>query len=232
LKAGKLEKGGKGLWLSCLVAGTILLLAGSGIRVPAIGLALTGIACFWRCRKPRRIRSLVKFMIPILIFLCAYGLLLYLSPQPDSPASHPTHPMANVAHLFLRSVGLLFAMFALEEALHPVALRVRAGGFKGNKMALMVGLSYQLVPVFLHSLEGVSLSQRADSSLWWLRPSRLMRAASSMFLLSYRLSEEMALALSLRLGQRGPSETSWLGDLSPGPQPATGPASAEKAIEP
>ena len=73
----------------------------------------------------------------------------------------------------------------------------------------MLGLSYQLVPVFLQSLEGVALAQRTDSRLWWLRPSGLVRAASSVFLLSHRLSEELALALSLRLRHSGgTSETS------------------------
>ena len=78
----------------------------------------------------------------------------------------------------------------------------------------MLGLSYQMVPVFLQSVEGVSLAQRACSSLWWLRPSCLMRAAASVFLLSHRLSEEMALALALRLRHGGPSRTKWPGDLS------------------
>ena len=89
------------------------------------------------------------------------------------------------------SVGMIFAVFSLEEALRPLALRAREGGFSGGRMVLMLGLSYQLVPVFLQSLEGVALAQRAGANLWWLRPSRLTRAASSVFLLSHRLSEEL-----------------------------------------
>ncbi len=72
-------------------------------------------------------------------------------------------------------------------------------------MTLMLGLAYQLVPVFLQSLEGIALSQRACSRLWWLRPSCLLRAVSSLFLLSQRFSEEMALSLSLRIRREGPA---------------------------
>jgi energy-coupling factor transporter transmembrane protein EcfT len=129
--------------------------------------------------------------------------------------------LGRVALLFLRSTGLIFAVFALEEALRPLALRARAGGLKAGRMALMLGLSYQLVPVFLQSLEGVVLAQRARSNLWWLRPSHLMRATSSVLLMSHRLSEEMALALSLRLGRDGGAqEKNWLNELSGDPRPA------------
>lgn len=202
-RARRPELPGKGLWFLCLGFGTILLVTGRQIWVPGIGLVLTGTAFFWRLREPGRVRSLVKWMIPVLVFLCAYGLLLHLTSPADASAPLSARPLGRVAHLFLRSVGMLFAMFALEEALRPLALRARAGGVSGGRMALMLGLSYQLVPVFLQSLEGVALAQRADSRLWWLRPSRLVRAASSVFLLSHRLSEELALALSLRLRHSG-----------------------------
>lgn len=224
-KAGRrAETAGKGLWFLCLGVGTILLLAGRDIRVPAIGLVLTGTAFFWRLRDPGRIRSLVKWMIPVLVFLCAYGVLLHLTSPADASAPLSARPLGRVAHLFLRSVGMLFAMFALEEALRPLALRARAGGVSGGRMALMLGLSYQLVPVFLQSLEGVALAQRAYSRLWWLRPSRLARACSSIFLLSHRLSEEMALALSLRLRHEGPSGATDIQALSSGPKASVGPA--------
>ena len=206
----------KGLRLLCLGIGTILLLAGGEIRVPGIGLALTATAFFWGLRDPRRLRSLLKWMIPVLVFLGAYGLLLCLAGPASPPGSASEHPLWRVVHLFLRSVGMIFAVFALEEALRPLALRARAGGPSGGRTALMLGLSYQLVPVFLQSLEGVSLAQRTGSRLWWLRPSCLMRAASSVFLLSHRLSEEMALALALRLRNGGPSEKKWLRDPSSG----------------
>lgn len=207
-RARRTERVGKGLWCLCLGLGTILLVAGTQIWGPGIGLALTATAFFWRLSAPGRIRSLVKWMIPVLVFLCAYGLLLHLTSPAEASAPLSAHPLWRVAHLFLRSMGMIFAMFALEEALRPLALRARAGGFKGGRMALMLGLSYQLIPVFLQSLEGVALAQRADTGFWWLRPSRLVRAASSVFLLSHRLSEELALALSLRLRQGGgPSET-------------------------
>jgi energy-coupling factor transporter transmembrane protein EcfT len=208
---------GRGLWLLCLASGTILLVAGREIWVPGMGLALTAAAFFWRLRDPGRIRSLLKWMIPVLVFLCAYGLLLYLTTPAPYPTSLSAHPLGRVAHLFLRSVGMIFAVFALEEALRPLAVRARAGGSRGGRMALMLGLSYQLVPVFLQSLEGVALSQRACSRLWWLKPSGLMRACSSLFLLSHRLSEEMALALSLRLRHEGPSGTTDLQGISSGP---------------
>jgi len=204
----RFEAAGKTLWCLCLMVGTLLLLAGRDLWVPGTGLALTAAAFFWRLREPKRLRSLLKWTMPVLVFLGAYGLLLYLTaPAGPSPTPLSAHPLLKVAHLFLRSVGLIFAMFALEEALLPLALRARAGGFSGGRMALMLGLSYQLVPVFLESLEGVALAQRAGANLWWLRPTRLIRAASSVFLLSYRLSEELALALSLRLRQGGTSET-------------------------
>jgi len=213
---------GKGLWFLCLGFGTILLVTGRQIWVPAIGLALTATAFFWRLRDPGRIRSLLKWMIPVLVFLGAYGLLLYLIEPAPYPASPSTHPLARVAHIFLRSVGMIFAVFALEEALRPLAVRARAGGSRGGRMALMLGLSYQLVPVFLQSLEGVALSQRACSRLWWLKPSGLMRACSSLFLLSHRLSEEMALALSLRMRHEGPSGTTGLQGISSGPTASAG----------
>jgi energy-coupling factor transporter transmembrane protein EcfT len=215
---------GKGLWFLCLGFGTILLVAGRQIWVPGIGLALTATAFFWRLRDPGRIRSLLKWMIPVLVFLSAYGLLLYLTEPAPYPASPSAHPLGRVAHLFLRSVGMIFAVFALEEALRPLAVRARAGGSRGGRMALMLGLSYQLVPVFLQSLEGVALSQRACSRLWWLKPSGLMRACSSLFLLAHRLSEEMALALSLRLRHGGPSETGWAQELSSGTHATNNPA--------
>ena len=202
------EMAGRGLWFLCLGCGTILLVAGRQIWVPGIGLALTATAFFWRLRDPGRIRSLLKWMIPVLVFLCAYGLLLHLTSPAEASAPLSAHPLGRMAHLFLRSMGMIFAMFALEEALRPLALRAREGGVNGGRMALMLGLSYQLVPVFLQSLEGVALAQRTYSRLWWLRPSRLVRAASSVFLLSHRLSEELALALSLRLRHgSGTSET-------------------------
>lgn len=198
----------KGLWFLFLGFGTTLLVAGRQIWVPGIGLALTATAFFWRLRDPGRIRSLLKWMIPVLVFLCAYGLLLHLTSPAEASAPLSARPLGRVAHLFLRSMGMIFAMFALEEALRPLALRARAGGVNDGQMALMLGLSYQLVPVFLQSLEGVALAQRTYSRLWWLRPSGLVRAASSVFLLSHRLSEELALALSLRLRHGGgPSET-------------------------
>jgi energy-coupling factor transporter transmembrane protein EcfT len=206
-RAAWTETAGKALWFLCLGIGTILLLAGRDLRVPGIGLALTATAFFWRLSEPRRLRSLVKWMIPVLVFLGAYGVLLYLSSPTGSPPSPSAHPLVKVAHLFLRSVGMIFAVFALEEALRPLAIRARAGGLSSGRVALMLGLSYQLVPVFLQSLEGVALAQRAGAALWWLRPSCLMRAASSVFLLSHRLSEELALALSLRLRHGGTSET-------------------------
>jgi energy-coupling factor transporter transmembrane protein EcfT len=146
-------------------------------------------------------------MIPVLVFLGAYGLLLYLTGSAGTSGPPSARLVERVTHLFLRSVGMIFAVFALEEALRPLAVRARAGGFRGGRMALMLGLSYQLVPVFLESLEGIALSQRASSRLWWLRPAHLTRACSSMFLLSHRLSEEMALALSLRLRHEGPEGT-------------------------
>jgi energy-coupling factor transporter transmembrane protein EcfT len=220
---------GKGIWFLCLGFGTILLVAGKQLWVPGIGLALTATAFFWRLSDPKRIRSLVKWMIPVLVFLCAYGLLLHLTSPAQPSAPFSAHPLTRVAHLFLRSMGMIFAMFALEEALRPVALRARAGGFKGGRMALMLGLSYQLIPVFLQSLEGVALAQRADAGLWWLRPSSLMRAASSVFLLSHRLSEELALALSLRLRHAGrASEKNWLHDLSGDPRPARSPTEEDR----
>lgn len=197
------ERLGKGLWLLCLGFGTILLVAGRQIWVPGIGLVLTAMAFFWRLRDPGRIRSLLKWMIPVLVFLCGYGLLLHLTSPAEVSAPLSARPLGRMAHLFFRSMGMIFAMFALEEALRPLALRARAGGFSGGRMALMLGLSYQLLPVFLQSLEGVALAQRACCRLWWLRPSGLVRAASSVFLLSHRLSEELALALSLRLRQGG-----------------------------
>jgi len=228
VKTDLTKKIGRGLWLLCLVTGTALLVAGHDTLVPGIGLALTATAFLWRLRDPGRIRSLLKWMIPVLVFLGAYGLLLYLAvpaPYPASPSC--THPLGRVAHLFLRSVGMIFAVFAIEEALRPLALRARAGGSRGGRMALMLGLSYQLVPVFLQSLEGVALSQRACSRLWWLKPSGLMRACSSLFLLSHRLSEEMALALSLRLRHKGPSGTTGLQGISSGPTGPVGPAKQE-----
>jgi energy-coupling factor transporter transmembrane protein EcfT len=198
-KTGRTETAGKAAWFLCLGLGTILLLAGTDLWVPGVGLALTCTAFFWRLGEPGRLRSLVKWTMPVLVFLGAYGLLLYFSSPTGSPPSPSAHPSVKVAYLFLRSVGMIFAMFALEEALRPVALRARAGGFRGGRMALMLGLSYQLVPVFLQSLEGITLAQRTGATLWWIRPSCLIRAASSLFLLSHRLSEELALALSLRL---------------------------------
>lgn len=197
------QMAGKGLGFLCLGSGTILLVAGGQVWVPGIGLALTATAFFWRLSDPRRIRSLVKWVIPVLVFLCAYGLLLHLASPAEASPPIFTHPLGGVAHLLLRSVGMIFAMFALEEALRPLALRARAGGVNGGRIALMLGLSYQLVPVFVQSLEGVALAQRSYSRLWWLRPSGLVRAASSVFLLSHRLSEELALALSLRLRHSG-----------------------------
>jgi energy-coupling factor transporter transmembrane protein EcfT len=190
---------GKGLWFLCLGLGTILLVAGRQLWVPGIGLALTAAAFFWRLRDPGRIRSLLKWMIPVLAFLCGYGLLLQFTSPAEASTPFSASPLGRVAHLFLRSVGMIFAVFALEEALRPLALRARAGNPRGGRMALMLGLSYQLVPVFLQSLEGVALAQRAGARFWWLRPSCLARAASSLFLLSHRLSEDLALALSLRL---------------------------------
>jgi hypothetical protein len=221
------ERAEKGLWLLCLGCGTLLLLAGRQIWVPALGLTLTATAFFWRLRDPGRIRSLLKWMIPVLAFLSAYGLLLYLTEPAPYAAPPSAHPLGRMAHLFLRSVGMIFAVFALEEALRPLAVRARAGGSKGGRMALMLGLSYQLVPVFLQSLEGVALSQRACSRLWWLKPSGLMRACSSLFLLSHRLSEEMALALSLRLRHEGPSGTTGLQGVSSGPTGSAGLAKEE-----
>jgi energy-coupling factor transporter transmembrane protein EcfT len=206
-EAGRANSLEKGLWFLCLGVGFILLLGGGRLWVPGIGLALTATAFFWRLREPRRLGTLLKWMIPVLVFLCAYGLLLYLAAPAGSPApSSSSLPLNRVAHLFLRSVGMIFAVFSLEEALRPLALRARAGEFSGGRVALMLGLSYQLVPVFLQSLEGVALAQRAGSNLWWLNPSRLTRAASSIFMLSYRLSEELALALSLRLRHGGTPE--------------------------
>jgi energy-coupling factor transporter transmembrane protein EcfT len=212
----------RGLWFLCLGLGTILLVAGRQIWVPGLGLALTATAFFWRLRDPRRIRSLLKWMIPVLAFLSAYGLLLYLTEPAPYPTSPSAHPLGRVAHLFLRSVGMIFAVFALEEALRPLAVRARSGGSRGGRMALMLGLSYQLVPVFLQALEGIALSQRACSRLWWLKPSGLMRAFSSLFLLSHRLSEEMALALALRLRNEGPSGTMGLQGISSGPAHSVG----------
>lgn len=206
MKAKRVESMVRGIRFFCLFTGTVLLLTGDGIRAPAIGFALTGTACFWPRRAPGTIRSVVKFLVPILVFLALYGLLLYAYAPAGSPEATAAHPLSTVAHLFLRSVGLLLAMFALEEALRPLAVRARARGFKGKRMALMLSLSYQLVPIFRQSLEGVCLSQRSVSRLWWLRPSRLLRAASSVLLLSHRLSEELALALSLRLRQEGDSQ--------------------------
>lgn len=202
------EKVGTGLWILGLGTGTILLVAGGSIRFPAIGLALTAAAFFSRRPDRRRIRSLLTWMTPVLAFLVAYALLLYVT-VPTAPASSPSpHPLERMPHLLLRSVGMVFAVFALEEALRPLALRARPGRIKGGRMSLMLGLSYQLIPVFRNSLEGVLLAQRARSNYWWARPSSLMRACSSLLLLSHRLSEELALALSLRLRQHGSSAKS------------------------
>ena len=207
-KGSAADRVNKGLWFLCLGTGTILLVAGRQLWVPGIGLALTATAFFWRLSDPKRIRSLVKWMIPVLVFLAGYGLLLHFASPAEASAPFHAQPVGRVTHLFLRSMGMIFAMFALEEALRPLALRARAGGLKGGRMALMLGLSYQLVPVFLQSLEGVALAQRTDTGFWWLRPARLLRAASSVFLLSHKLSEELALALSLRLRHSaGPSDT-------------------------
>lgn len=204
----RIEAAGRALWYLCLTTGTLMLLAGRGLWVPGAGLALTATAFFWRLREPRRLRSLAKWMMPVLAFLSGYGLLLYLTaPAGSSPPSPFGHPLLKVFHLLLRSVGLIFAMFAVEEALLPLAVRARAGGLSGGRTSLMLGLSYQLVPVFLESLEGVALAQRTGARFWWLRPARLTRAASSVFLLSHRLSEELALALSLRLRRGGTPET-------------------------
>ncbi len=187
------------LWILWLGVGTILLLAGRELWIPAIGFVLTGTAFFGRLSEPRKIRSLIKWMIPVLLFLGAYGLVLSV-PEPSSVAARGSaYVPGRVAHLFFRSVGLLFVVFSLEEAFRPLAARARGGAMSGGRTALMLGLSYQLVPVFLQSLEGVALAQRACSRFWWARPSGLFRACSSLFLLSHRLSEEMALALSLRL---------------------------------
>jgi hypothetical protein len=199
---------GNGLWISCLGIGTILLLAGRDSWLPAVGFALTGTAFFWRLHDPRRVRSLLKWMIPVLVFLAAYWLLLCFAVPATPPASSFAHSFGRVMPLFFRSVGMLFAVFSLEEALHPLAVRARAGGLSGGRMSLMLGMSYQLVPIFLQSLEGVALSQRVSSRFWWARPSGLMRACSSLFLLSHRLSEEMTLALSLRLRREVPSTSS------------------------
>lgn len=218
---------GKGLRLLCLGIGTIFLVAGGEIRVPTVGVALTATAFFWGLRNPRKFRSLLKWILPVLIFVGAYGLLLYVTPPTAPTVCASEHPLARATHLLLRSVGMIFAVFALEESLRPLALRARAGGFRGGRMALMLGLSYQLVLVFLQSLEGVSLSQRAGSRLWWLRPSPLMRAASSVLALSHRLSEELALALSLRLRRGGPGEVKWLRDLSSGSRSFTTQANRE-----
>ena len=205
-EAGRwIEAGGKGLWSLCLGVGTILLLAGKDLPTPGIGLALTGTAFFWRVRGAGRIRAILKWMIPIFIFLAAYGLILHLTSSADASAPFSARPPGRMAHIFLRSMRMLFALFALEEVLRPLALRARTGGSTGGRMTLMLGLAYQLVPVFLQSLEGIALSQRACSRLWWLRPSCLLRAVSSLFLLSQRFSEEMALSLSLRIRREGPA---------------------------
>jgi energy-coupling factor transporter transmembrane protein EcfT len=204
--SGRKEKARRGLWFLCLGVGTILLVAGRQIWIPGIGLALAATAFFRRLPEPRRVRALLKWMIPVLVFLGGYALLLYLTTPTDSQASPFHHPLERVAHLFLRSVGMIFAVFALEDALRPLALRARAGAPTGGRMALMLGLSYQLVPVFFESLEGVALAQRAQSRLWWARPGGILRASSSLFLLSHSLSEELALALSLRLRTPGTRE--------------------------
>lgn len=200
----RIETARKAVWALCLALGTILLLAGRGLQVPAIGVALTGTAFFWRVRRPGRIRALLKWLIPILMFLTAYGLVLHFTTPADASTPFSGRSPGRMAHLLLRSVGMLFAVFALEEALRPLARRARTGKRPAGRMTLMLGLAYQMVPVFLQSLEGVALAQRSTSRLWWLRPSRLLRAVSSLFLLSHRLSEEMALSLSLRAGRQGP----------------------------
>ncbi len=201
-KAGRPARVTNVLWMLCLGMGAILLLAGRDIWVPAAGFVLTGTAFFLRLSEARRIRSLLKWMIPVLVFLAAYAFILHIAGPASATSSGSEHVLGRVAYLFFRSVGLLFVVFSLEEALRPLAVRARAGGLRGGRMALMLGLSYQLVPVFMQSLEGVALSQRVSSRFWWARPSGLLRACSSLFLLSHRLSEEMALALSLRLRQK------------------------------
>jgi energy-coupling factor transporter transmembrane protein EcfT len=206
-----------GLRLLCLGIGTVFLIAGRHVWVPGIGMALTAVAFFCGPRQPRRIRSLLKWMIPVLVFLGGYGFLLSLTAE----ASSPEYPVGELTGLFLRSVGMVFAVLVLEETLRPLALRARAKGPSGGRMALMLGLSYQLVPVFFQSLEGVALAQRARSRLWWTRPGGILRACSSVFMLSHRLSEELALSLSLRLGHAGPSATQRPGDISGSPMVAT-----------
>lgn len=198
-EAGRAGRVARGLRLLCLGIGTIFLIAGRHVWVPGIGLALTAAAFFCGPRQPRRIRSLLKWMIPVLVFLGGYGFLLSLTAE----ASSSEYPVGELARLFLRSVGMVFAVFALEETLRPLALRARAKGPSGGRMALMLGLSYQLVPVFFQSLEGVAHAQQARSRLWWTRPGGILRACSSLFMLSHRLSEELALALSLRLRPEG-----------------------------
>ncbi len=227
---GRAEAAAKGLSVLCLGVGTIRRGARRDRGVPGVGLALPATAFLWRLRGPGRIRSVLKWMIPVLVFLGAYGLLLYLTESAGTSGLPSAHLLEGVAHLFRRAVGMIFAVFALEEALRPLAVRARAGGFRGGRMALMLGLSYQLVPVFLQSMEGIALSQRASSRFWWLRPSHLTRACSSLFLLSHRLSEALALALSLRLRHEGAEGTIGLQGLSSGLRETENPA--KKGLEP
>jgi len=193
-------------WALCLGAGVLLLTAGRDLWAPACGLLFTATALFVRLRDPGRLRSLLRWMVPVPFFAGAYALLLHVSPAAGSPPSPAAAPLQSVARLLLRSAGMIFALFALEEALRPWALRARAGGAGRGRLAFMLGLSYQLVPVLSQSLQGVVLAQRAGAARWWLRPACVARAASSLLLLAHRLSEDLALALSLRLRPGGPPE--------------------------
>ena len=211
----------KGFQILCVVTGTALLLASQDLRFAGAGLSLTGAAYFLQQPGARKTRTLLKLLIPILIFLGAYGLVFTVYLPAGSSTTLSTRPLATLVHLLLRSVGMLFALFALEQALRPFVLKARTGTNKGGRASLMLGLSYQLVPVLLQSLEGVALAQRSLSRFWWLRPSCLLRAASSLFVLSHRLSEEMAHALSFRLQRTVPFESLSSHALSTHPLEAT-----------
>ena len=181
-----------------LAAGVVLLLAGRGVHLPALGFALSCLACFWEAPRAGRLRWMGRILVPVLCFLALYGLLLWKVPRPGAAPLAPGEIAAEMTRLFLRSLGLLAALSTLEQLLRPLAARVRAGG-GGGRWGLMLAMSYQLVPVFLQGVEGVFRAQRLYARLWWLRPSLLLRALLSLALLSLRLAEELAQALTLRL---------------------------------
>ncbi len=189
-----------------LAAGTILLLSSGDPLRQGTGLGLNALALLSTRPARGRLRALRAILGPVLLGVIFYGLLVALlhAPPEGAPTTfRATTALRAAAPLLARSMGILLALFALEGLARPFARRLREAGGGEGKVSLVLGLSYQLLPVFLESLEGILLAFRSTSRRCWLRPSYLRRGLACLFLVTHRLADELTLVLILRFRRRG-----------------------------